>query len=275
MISIRVSMLPSYADCPRRAAAKQWRRLIVDKGFDLRELEKPIGTAVGDGGHEIARLLCIAKRDGIAVMDYDVIDAGIEKFRDSSANGILFDETTSNKNDAEKQVQMLGRSFCAQVLPNVMPEIVECHDGSGQEVTRSARFEDRITITMHPDLETRDNTIEDWKFGKLFPYTVPQLGGYSLGRHSNGSPRPVGLTMWHLPRTSLKKAFPGASPHKYDVALCEKAAFATISRACADVTKFQESGEPWCFPANPLSMMCSDKYCPAWGSNFCEVWKCQ
>lgn len=274
MINLRASMLPSFPDCPRRSAAKQWPDMIVSAGYELRQLERPIGTAVGDGGHEIARLSCIAKRDGIALSEYDAIDAGIEKFRDSAATGAIYDETTSSRNDAEKQVQRVGTDFIHTVLPQVAPNIIECKDRENALVQRAALIGNDVMITMHPDLETVDNTIEDWKFGKLFPYCIPQLGGYSLGKQSNGSAKPDKLRMWHLPRVSLKKTYPGAQVYKYDVALCEKAAFAAILLIVSQVRKFQQSNNAWAFPANPMSMLCSDKYCPAWGTNFCEVGKC-
>jgi hypothetical protein len=28
-------------------------------------------------------------------------------------------------------------------------------------------------------------------------------------------------------------------------------------------------GDPWAFAANPSSMLCSAKFCPAYGSDFC------
>ncbi|CAO3439801.1 hypothetical protein [Azospirillum argentinense] len=31
-----------------------------------------------------------------------------------------------------------------------------------------------------------------------------------------------------------------------------------------------EPGDPWAFAANPSSKLCSDRFCPAWGTAFCR-----
>jgi hypothetical protein len=37
------------------------------------------------------------------------------------------------------------------------------------------------------------------------------------------------------------------------------------------MAQFNATGDVNCFMANQMSMMCSDKYCPAWGTKFCEL----
>jgi hypothetical protein len=37
-----------------------------------------------------------------------------------------------------------------------------------------------------------------------------------------------------------------------------------------DPGRYLLPGDPWAFPANPGSKLCSAKWCPAWGTTFCR-----
>lgn len=53
VVVIRASSLSGYADCPRRSAARMFRREIIAAGFDLRETPPGIGAATRE---EVQRL---------------------------------------------------------------------------------------------------------------------------------------------------------------------------------------------------------------------------
>jgi hypothetical protein len=54
------------------------------------------------------------------------------------------------------------------------------------------------------------------------------------------------------------------------VAQCENVAMSLIRKLERDYKEFLETGDPNTFLANPASMLCSEKYCPAWGTGFCQ-----
>jgi hypothetical protein len=31
-------------------------------------------------------------------------------------------------------------------------------------------------------------------------------------------------------------------------------------------------GDPWAFQSNPNSVLCGERFCPAWGTDFCRDW---
>ena len=71
---------------------------------------------------------------------------------------------------------------------------------------------------------------------------------------------------------------PPAETHLHDVTGAEVAAMAVLRRIDADIRAFRfgdpergvAPGEPWAFLANPMSKLCSDRWCPAWGTSWCR-----
>ena len=59
MLKIRVSMLPIWFDCARRASAKQYYKMICSSGYSLRELPNSIGSAIGTGVHKAANIIML------------------------------------------------------------------------------------------------------------------------------------------------------------------------------------------------------------------------
>jgi hypothetical protein len=263
MINIRASMLPAYTDCPRRAAAKQWKQIIIDMGFVLRETPLSIGGAVGTSCHEASKCMVQCKMQGERHDRNDVIDAALSSLHTETAGGVSMDETTGTMNDAEKQVLFLSSAFESDVLPLV--NAVELEYRSTARISEDAELSGRF------DLEDADETIDDWKYGSKLRYYGSQLGGYSILRKSRMGKSPKRLSIYHLPRFPVKKTYPGTSRYFYEVEACERAAYYTTMRIKADIERFIKTSNPWCFPANPMSVLCSDKYCPARGTSFCDV----
>jgi hypothetical protein len=69
--------------------------------------------------------------------------------------------------------------------------------------------------------------------------------------------------------------YPVSYPH--DIGAAEVAAVSVLRHIAADIKVFREGdaergilpGDPWAFQANPSSILCSAKFCPSHGSNFC------
>jgi hypothetical protein len=261
-INIRCSMLPGYSDCPRRGAAKQFSDIITDAGFKLRDLPCSVGASLGTGCHVGSIMMADSVIDnGIAWSLSDAIEASIDKFRKLTESGVMWDNSTRQHGDAEKQIKILVNSFAKETLPIVKPVRTE--------YSRCAYIPD-VEITGHTDIES-DIGIDDLKFGSANRVYIEQLGAYSLVRKSEDKKPVKQLRIFHMPRVPIRKPYPGMAVYEYDVNEAEKSAWYTINMIKAQVKKFIETGNPWCFPANHMSMMCSDKYCPAWGTDFCKM----
>lgn len=260
---IRVSMLPAYTDCPRRAAAKAYPRLIADAGFSLKKLPNSIGASVGTGVHTGASYMMNQKKSGAEINGKDAGELAVNELRKQTAGGSIWDGVTQNQNTAEKQTLRLTKLFEESCVPAFVPDLIE--------QTRKAVVAPGWELSGRPDIETTDEHIRDWKTGTACRPYHAQLGGYSLLRRSQGGSKPRGLMMDHLKRVAVDKSQPPVISIAYDGPAAERAAWAVIAHIMRDMRAFLKSGDPWCFACNPMSMMCSEKYCPAFGTKWCEL----
>jgi hypothetical protein len=226
-----------------------------------------IGAAIGTGSHAGAALLLTNKRDGYSVIESDAVDLGISTLvEESTKSEVIFDPTTESRNAAEHQIRSMTAVFFHQLLPTLDPVTVE--------ERRKARVSEGVSLAGTSDLETAINDLRDLKFGAVPRFYLGQFGGYSLLRRSHGVGVAAHLLMDHIPRVRPDKPQPPAAVIPYDVALAEQAAWATIQFLVRDYRAFELSGDPWVIPANPMSPMCSEKYCAAWGTRFCTLKGC-
>lgn len=261
-IYIRASLLPSWNDCPRRGAAQQYRKLIEGAGYTLNERPPSIGGIVGTSVHTGAGVTIKQYIDsGTYAKRQDCIDVGIDTLRREVVNGTLWDSTTSKRGDAELQVVQMVTSYCVQVAPSLTPIRLE--------VQRESKFLEGVIFTGKDDVETACG-IRDTKTGSREKSFHAQLGGYSLLRRAE-SEAVKSLTVDYLPRVSVAKTYPGAREILYDVKQCEELAYYTIQQIAESVKRFMATGNSFAFPCNPMSTMCSDKYCSAYGTNFCKI----
>lgn len=265
MITIRASMLPSYADCPRRAAANLLRKILTDMGYGLRKTPTSAGALVGIGVHAGAEYCMNHKlANGDTGKLNDMIELSLTKYKiEIMKCPVSWDSTTTKKNDAECQIIGLCGVFMAEVAPEVKPI-------RKAEQRVKAQIEEGFELSGKPDLDTEFG-IEDWKSGTVIRPHHQQLGGYSLLKRTHEGMSPAGLRLWHMKRVAVGKPQSPVKKIIYHVEECERAAFATIKHVIRDVRNFQANQDPWSFAANPMSMMCSDKYCPAWGTAFCTM----
>ena len=258
-------MLPSAADCMRRAAAAQFKREITEAGFRLRERLPVIGGIVGTSVHKgteltITSYITTGKHSPVS----DCIDAGIDSVRSEITSGIIWDQTTPTKNDAEQQCKQMINAYCVMVAPQIKPVAVP-------EKYRQAKIADDVLFTGSTDIETIEQDIRDTKTGYTIKPYQAQQGGYSLLRKALLKQNTNRLILDFIPRTSIKKTFPGPSTVEYNVKICEQMAYDIILRIAAAVRKFRSTGNPVSFPCNPMSILCSEKYCTAFGTEFCRL----
>jgi hypothetical protein len=254
-------MLPSYADCPRRAAAKQYTGLLRDAGFELRSLLPSIGAAVGTATHAAAAHLLGGKllRGVLAPVD-ESVDVAIAKLREEIAPGAEWDDTTPNLQVAEFQVRRLALAYAPHAAA-ITPAAVELD-------LRATSGE--WNFTGHVDLLTTDGHLDDLKTGAVRRPYQTQLGGYALLAEANTlTVRSTGITF--IPRAPKTRPQPPPEQQAYELDNAKRAAWATINAIKRDVAAFKANGDPHAFVANPMSMNCTKTYCAAWGTRFCKM----
>lgn len=238
-------------------------RLIRDAGYEIHSEKSNIAGIVGTGLHATAFLVMSEKIKGFKVNLNDATDVGVASVKKGiiESDIIVWDNTTPNPNHAEQQVVQLSKSFFYDVAPKIEPEDVE--------VYRKATIADDYELSGHCDIETVGDEILDWKTS-LRTYHA-QYGAYSLLRRSNDKSKATKCGTLYLPRTALKKVYPGAQRLEYPVDACEREAHTRIKYIIRDIENFRRIQNPAAFPCNPMSMMCGEKYCPAFGTPWCEI----
>ena len=259
---IRASMLPSYPDCPRRAAAKALAREIADAGHSLRETAPSVGAAMGTAVHAAAAEALRRKRDGETAETDQGVERALEEFRAETEPGAVWDDSSPDRRTAEAQIQRQVRAYVTTVVPLVDPVLIE--------TPLEADAGDGFKLTGHLDLFTADGAVRDLKTGAVDrPYSA-QLGAYALLLRSHGHTPKTLVTDW-IKRTRLKAAQPAPVPSVHDRALSERAAAENVQHIKQSITAWREAGrdDPSAFLANPMSLMCSEKFCPAHGTTWC------
>lgn len=268
---IRPSSLPAWNDCPRRTATQLYRPLILSAGYELRTLDNTIGAAVGRSVHAGAAFTMKSKIDtGELGADDDAGACALEEYSENVADGVAWDDATPGRNDGERQILRMVRSYREHLAPKIEPisveRRIECDLGDG------------FVLSGQTDQVVREmgGGVRDLKTGKVQRANGSQYGSYSLLVRAHGGTVEA-LVEDYLPRVRLKLPQPEPVSHKFDVAACENAALDTINDMKAAVEEFvrrlQQGGRPpeGAFRANPQSMLCSDKWCSAWGTAFCRI----
>ena len=257
---IRCSMLPGWVDCARRAAAKQYRKMVEGFGFVLRQLQPSVGAAVGTAVHRAAAELMRRKRDGNPATA-GVLETAIAAFHEEIAPGAIWDDTTPNTLTARAQIERLTAAYLPVVEerePVLIEEPFKATVGGGW------------TLTGQIDLYDAQNELDDLKTGALARPYIQQVGGYTMLLEANGHEvKKAGTTF--LKRARVAKPQPAPVRTYFDLEPARRSAWAVIQEIRRDMEAFAEKGDPYKLPANPMSLMCSEKYCPAWGTEFCKV----
>lgn len=274
---IRASSLPGYSDCSRRWAARTLHAELKEAGYDVGEHKMTsIGASVGTGVHGGAAMLLIEKMNNGNVSDSVITQAGdfaISELSEKSKEGVLWDKATENMNDAQKQTLRMLTAYRLGVMPNINPVAVERR--------LEADLGDGFMLSGQSDLQTlQPGDIRDTKTGTIARMHFAQIGSYSLLARTRHKELPVTeLHVDFIPRVSMKKPQPAPIVEEYDQSVAEHAAQATIDHIKTAVAEFRRrvtSGDAPpenAFLANPSSMLCSAKWCPAHGTNFCREHK--
>lgn len=252
--TIRASSLPARADCSLREAAKAWPKLFKAASLPIKKIGHSIGSTMGTALHAGMASFYESGPDAA----YQALEAALVPSPDVEQ---IYDATTPTHAHAQQQArEMLGIALNSE-LATLDVEITE-HE-------YRVRIEADVELTGHPDIITTDGDIVDQKYGKLDRSYQTQLGAYSLLRRSHKGTVKA-LRVAHLAR---RKADPLPLQWRdYDRAAAEKSARREIDRAVRELSQFRDTGDPSVFVANAMSLLCTAKYCPLWGSTTCSAW---
>lgn len=258
----RLSGLNSWHDCQRRVAAKCYRDQIPGLDAVLRPESNHIGSSVGTACHAGVESLLRAKMQGLskpASLAIDGAVAELEKLLNESPAEM--DDATGNRNDAIRQVASIVDIFAENVLPKFSPVRIE------------ERFEfSRGDLTFSGQIDWQDNkfNICDLKTSKHLGVYFPQIGGYNINLGENKIPTGEYSFVVHIPRLKVKHD-PYSKILRYNTVDCEKVARKYMNQIEQKFAAFDDSQNPEIFSANPASTLCNEKYCPAFGTEFCNI----
>jgi PD-(D/E)XK nuclease superfamily len=275
---VRASSLSGWPDCPRRGAARMFRREIEAAGFTLRHLPNGIGAAVGSAVHAAGKFSLDERLEkGTLPPVSAVMDCAVESVKEIIAEGITYDaRVTLNASDAHQQVARMAATYRNHVAPDIQPILIE---------TRlEAEFSENIILSGQADVIAREpGRIRDLKTGTRLGSHAAQLGAYSLLARTPTLERPEGIDIKQagidfVQRVSMKKPQPNPVAQMRDVGAAETAASRILQDIETSLHTFRHGderrrflpGDPWAFSANSSSMLCGERYCSAWGTDFCH-----
>lgn len=260
---IRSSSLPGFGDCSLRESAKVWPGEFRRRGLNIREILPPAGAAVGTAVHHgVAEVL----RDRDCPRS-QAIERGVNEFEKEAADGVEWDARTRHSEGAKKQISRMIRAKLDWADKHLAfnPILIE--------ESVAAVIEEGYELTGHIDYLERETGITDWKTGVLDRNYIAQLGSYSLLARSNKLDVDQVRTVF-TKRTPASKIQDLSEEYLFERNVAENAAYISIKHIVRMAKDFENEEEATrVFPANPMSMMCTEKYCPLWGTNSCNVWR--
>ena len=277
-MNIRASMTSGYNDCRRRAVARQWRRKFEKLGYEFRQTQPSVGSASGTACHTGIRLLYTDKWNE-RKLDLDgAVEQAVAEFHAEIDSGVEWDATSQNANETEKQIRNQINAYMYGPCQAEMPLTITDKDGNpapALELKLEAKAAVGWLLTGHIDLVTVSQTIRDYKTGAVDRMYNEQLGSYSLLVRSNGILTGTAeLYKDYVKRCGKTKPQEPPVSTKYPVKESESAAMGTIKGIIADMAKFDETQNlDEAFPANLMSMMCVERYCLAFNTDFCCLTK--
>jgi hypothetical protein len=136
-----------------------------------------------------------------------------------------------------------------------------------------------VILSGQSDVVAREpHAIRDLKTGTRGPGTfAAQIGGYALLARTHDIDIAVGRVDY-IRRVATTAPQPLPESRAIEVERAETAAASILRHIIGDLDTFRRGdperrflpGDPWAFQANPSSMLCSPKYCSAYGTEFCR-----
>lgn len=275
-IRIRASSLPTFESCSRLWAARHASALGIATGWGLEPRKQHIGAVVGTAVHRGAEhLMSEFGRTGEVGGD-ELVKAGREAALDSFSAalpaGISYDSggPTFGPGDATDAISKMVPAYHASIDPDLPPILVE----AGLSMTVG----DDLVVTGHTDLMLVDAVPDDLKTGRHRPRAWSQYGAYFLLLRANAARLGIAriansFRQRYLPRVARGKPQPAPDIMLLPQGPLEHQALATARQIRRSVEEFRRTGDPDAFLANPNTWLCGEKFCPAYGSRWCDAWR--
>lgn len=276
--TIRPSSLVTWADCGRRWATTHQAPLIAEYGYRLNP-RRPmhVGAGVGSGVHAGAAYMLTCKAtDGTLGNRVEAEQRAIEEFHHrTEAEGLTVDDTTPTVSIAERQIVRMTQAYRQHVAPATTPLLVE---------TRlDAEVGDGWTLSGQADVISGDPdvSIDDLKTGTTRRANAIQYGAYFMIFQAHGH-RPTAIREQFVRRVRVTLEQPKPQMYEMSVTFAVADAMDVIDAIKDRTAEFgrRARGEdplrrppPTAFPANPNSPLCGEKWCAAFGTEFCHAHK--
>lgn len=253
-----------YPDCNRRGAARIFQREIKEAGYTLRELGRSVGASVGTATHAaVANAMGEKMFKGTLPPDAQAEDAGMTALKDSiEREAVMWDATTPNLNTAQKQVRRQYRVYRLTLAEELVPLAIE----------RRIEIPTRRGNILSGQIDLTDEGVRDLKTGTTARGNMAQYGSYAMLRRAEGG-HVDHIIEDFVRRVPIDKPQPNPVAIPYDVEISQRVAAQIINQVEDAYDRFTETGDHMTFTANPNSMLCMERWCPAYKTDFCQEWR--
>lgn len=261
MIILSASGINSATHCVGMAAAKSFGAR-ANSGSDFRQKLKDNGhlfftpfnkfsasAAVGTSCHKGAEFELKEKLSGLKPSLSAANDAAISELR---SQDLEFDDETRTMNDAEKKTLKMLSIFDKNVLEKIDPKTVE---------NRLSIEINEFVITGQTDVVEMDDSIVDHKFGKS------KASGYLVQMGINSIL--VGGNSGSIKISTVDPKSFDDKIYDFEKKQAEILAQKMLKRIIPQIRDYMKTGDPMSFDFNPGNNLCSERFCPAYGREFC------
>lgn len=273
--TIRPSSLTTWVDCGRRWAASHLHDEIQQAGYTLRfQPVTHVGAAVGSGVHAAAAYTMEEKRvSGGLGADSEAEDRAVAEFEARSEYGVGWDDTTPSVPTAKRQLARMTRSYRRHLAPVIEPVVIETRleadigDGWGMsgQLDVLAGDPDNVLRDLKTGSRQRSNGIQYGAYVMLF-----RAHGYGVHLIVEDYIARVRIDREQPPPTETHIPLRSAVEDAWEAFDGIKRSTAEFERRLAD----QNGRAPHAaFPSNPASALCGERWCRAWGTDFCHSHK--
>lgn len=233
---------------------------IIEAGYGLREVSSSVGASVGTATHAaVASCLTEKMKSGSLGNQTEDEQVGVASLEENVKMGVSWDQTTPNLSTGAKQVIRMYRAYRFSTAENVNPHAVE----------RRLEFKTKSGNMLSGQVDISDEGVRDLKTGVTARSNGAQYGAYSLLARMSGE-AVSRIVEDYIARVDINKDQPFPVEVPYDVRLSERVAAHAIEDVERKYERFIAEGENLVFSANPNSVLCGDRFCPAWGTTWCQ-----
>ncbi len=261
---IRCSSIDEFEDCQRRCIARNFE---AEHNIKLNKVGSIIGSLTGTANHKAVETMNDQKRKTGKIDQKLYIEAGLDNLSDEivkAGNEIIYDSTTPERNVAEMQVRRMSNVYENDIANHI--NVIE----SEKEV--NAEIKEGWILSGHLDQVT-DEGLRDLKTGKISRWHINQIGTYSFLRKIETDHAPKSAKVDFVKRVGKTAAQPNVITKSYPVDAVMNHAIGNIKNIIKAVDTMIRTGDIDHINTNLNSMMCSKKYCPAFGTEFCKISK--